>query len=187
MALTGVTLCVSGSEINVEGFQGIFYALGAGLVYSGYLLVGEAVLGKHSPTVVAACTCLGASVSFFITTFFTEGFTPPTSLTSMGYILTIGILSTMGSILLLFEGIKILGTSKAAILATLEPVTAVAIGSGFMGEKLGLLPSLGIFLVLSSVVIIAAYEREDKPSPTPAPPEKSGGSSGWEKWSPKKK
>lgn len=195
MALTGVSLCISGSEINVEGFQGIFYALGAGLVYSGYLLVGEAVLGKHSPTIVAACTCLGASVSFFITSFFTEGFTPPPSLTSLGYILAIGILSTMGSILLLFEGIKILGTSKAAILATLEPVTAVAIGSGFMGEKLGLLPSLGIFLVLTSVVIIAAYDREADSQPQPgqlqpsqhpahAPERPDVGGADWEKWRP---
>lgn len=159
MALGGVALCISGSEIKIEGYQGIFYALGAGLVYSSYLLVGESALSKHSPTVVAACTCLGASVSFFITSLFTEGFTPPESLNAVGLIFTIGILSTMGSILLMFEGIKILGTSKAAILATLEPVTAVAIGSGFMGEKLGILPSIGIFLVLTSVVIIAAYDK----------------------------
>lgn len=159
IALSGVVLCISGSEINIKSYQGIFYALGAGLVYSSYLLIGESTIAKHSPTVLAACTCLGASVSFFITSLVTEGFTPPTSTLGLGSIIAIAIPSTMLSILFLFEGIKILGSSKAAILATLEPVTAVAIGSGLMGEKLGLLPSLGIFLVLLSVVIIAAYDK----------------------------
>lgn len=159
MALTGVALCVSGSEIAIDSYRGIAFALGAGLVYSSYLLVGESSLSKHSPTVVAACTCLGASVSFFITSVAGEGFDVPQTLNSVLFIFIIGILSTMLSILLMFEGISILGTSRAAILATLEPVTAVAIGSGFMGEKLGLLPSIGIFLVLLSVVIIAAYEK----------------------------
>lgn len=160
LALTGVALCINGHDAAITGIRGIFYALGAGLIYASYLLVGESVLDKHSPTIVAACTCLGASVSFFITSLTSaEGFTPPTSLDSVWLILIIGILSTMLSILLMFEGISILGTSKAAILATLEPVTAVAIGSGFMGESLGLAASIGILLVLSSVVIIAAYDK----------------------------
>lgn len=166
MALTGVALCISGSEIAVESYRGIAFALGAGLVYSSYLLVGESSLSQHSPTVVAACTCLGASVSFFITSLAGDGFDVPQTVDSVIFILIIGILSTMFSILLMFEGIGILGTSRAAILATLEPVTAVAIGSGFMGEKLGLLPSIGILLVLLSVVVIAAYEKPATASTT---------------------
>jgi drug/metabolite transporter (DMT)-like permease len=67
----------------------------------------------------------------------------------------IALVSTVTPILLFFSGLRRVGPSMAAILSTLEPVTAVVLAYLVFGEMLEGVQLLGGALVLGGVFVIA--------------------------------
>jgi len=66
----------------------------------------------------------------------------------------LALLPTVLSLFLMTVAIKRIGSTPAAIMGALEPVTAVAIGVGLFGESFTLRMALGITLILVAVTIV---------------------------------
>lgn len=84
----------------------------------------------------------------------TGTFSIPCNYMDWGNIIGLSILSTVISNLLLIKAISNLGSTSAAILGALEPLTAVVVGISVFEETLSLSSFLGIVLVLTSVITL---------------------------------
>ena len=65
-----------------------------------------------------------------------------------------GIFTGFGSYVLYTSGMKKMETSRAAQLATIEPVTAAILGTVLFGQQLSLSEFIGIALVVLAVVLM---------------------------------
>ena len=155
LAFIGVALCFVEEMQQLSKPLGIYLALAAALTYSCYLVISEDVLNKTSPLLVSTFVCLGAASSYFIKIIVHEEFTLPMSSDGVLALLGLTILSTVLGILFIFKGIEMIGASKASILSSIEPVTAVMLGSMFLNEVITKIKIFGFVLVLLSVIYIS--------------------------------
>ncbi|NJO67349.1 MAG: EamA family transporter, partial [Leptolyngbyaceae cyanobacterium RM1_405_57] len=84
----------------------------------------------------------------------------PSGLTLTGIVL----IATVIPIVSIFEGIRRLGTSQAAILSTLEPIVTVLLGIAFLNEVLSIQQILGGLLVISSVIVLRTFPQKRRDS-----------------------
>ncbi|MFX4243394.1 EamA family transporter, partial [Aliarcobacter butzleri] len=70
------------------------------------------------------------------------------------YALMLAIVPTILSLIFLAKAIQIIGSTPTAIVGAFEPLTAVLIGVTIFDEKLTLQISIGISLILISVILI---------------------------------
>ena len=70
------------------------------------------------------------------------------------YAVTLGLIATVLPFLLYTKGLSYLETSKASIIATLEPIVATVIGIILYSEPITLFKIAGISIVLFAVSII---------------------------------
>lgn len=134
---------------------GIMAGLGAGLGYGLYSIFGRYALGKYPPLTVTFYTFAFASLAFMPWIDYSELFTLVSSL-EIG--LEAGALSLFGTVLpflLYTHGLLYMESSKASILATLEPIVATVIGVSIFGEPLSVLTLVGIAMVLGAVYVLS--------------------------------
>ena len=56
-------------------------------------------------------------------------------------------------------GIKIIGSQRASILSTFEPITSVLLGILLLDESFGIRSLFGIILILVSVILISLFDK----------------------------
>lgn len=160
-AFAGVVFCFIEESRAATSALGIYLALGAALVYSCYLVVSEDVLNKLSPIVTSTFVCLGAACSYLLKILLQESFTLPSSINGYLAVGAFTLLSTVLGILFIFEGIKLIGAARTSVLSSIEPITAILIGTIFFNEALTVIKILGFCLVMFSVVYIATRKQEN--------------------------
>ena len=69
------------------------------------------------------------------------------------------ILSTVLASLLLSEGIKRIGSGKAAILGTIGPIATISLANVILGESMGLMQIVGGLLVIVGVLLEAKKQK----------------------------
>ena len=150
MALTAVTLLVSpsGGSVNLLGAA---LMLAAGLMYAMHLAVSQRVLYEMpAPTValyvltamtVVVCT---AYVLHGRSTIPLEGLPPTVTLAAI----------TVFSRLLMFLGVKQLGSIQTALLGVTEILVALVLSITLLGEQLVLRQWVGAVILLASLTLI---------------------------------
>ena len=135
---------------------GIIIGLGSGLGYALYSIFARFALekGYHSFTVTfytLLCSTLG-------TFFFLSPSKIVSSITSTPsisiYILCLGFFSTCLPYILYTMGLEKLESSKASIIASVEPVTATLLGICLFHESITYIGLSGVVFVLLSIVIV---------------------------------
>jgi drug/metabolite transporter (DMT)-like permease len=106
------------------------------------LLLGAAGYAVQAGAYFAALTRINASLL---------------SLTAAGWgwLTGLAVISTVGAINLFFAGLRRVGPTSAAILATVEPLVTILLAFLAFGEVLGGVQLLGGALVLGSVVVLS--------------------------------
>lgn len=172
LSTIGVVLIVASGQGMAISTLGIVLALGAGLIYAGYLLVGRE-LGRRSDSMLAACwLALGAGLSCLTQGVAIDGLDSPSGHWSvlLGYGLATAI-----AFWLTFAALSRIGASRTAVVMTFEAVTAVVLGAVILGEHLGPLEAIGGTSVLAAAVLIAtttgSYRNGQQPPPTCTAPE----------------
>lgn len=79
-----------------------------------------------------------------------------------GYGLALAVISTVIPTFLVSAGIKAIGASRAAIIASIGPVVTIVLGYFFLGEKITLYELAGTALVLTGVLMVSG--RKEKPA-----------------------
>ncbi|CDQ19397.1 DMT family transporter [Halobacillus karajensis] len=133
---------------------GLLFGLGSGLFYALYSIFGKVVLKKYRSLTVTFYTFLLATISIVPFSMIWEEFNILGNLQVWLLIFGLGLLSTVLPFLLYTKGLEKVESSRAAIVATIEPVVATLIGYLFYSEVMTLYQYTGVILVLLSVVIV---------------------------------
>jgi drug/metabolite transporter (DMT)-like permease len=157
----GLVLVLAGAAAGAFNPVGAAMALGAAGVYTAYILLSEGAALRIRPYLLSALVCTGAAVTL-TTGSALLGQLRPGDVTAQGWVWlgAIGVVSTVAAIGLFFAGLRRVGPSTAAILATVEPVVTVLLAFLVFGETLAAVQVTGAALVLASVLVLRARARD---------------------------
>ncbi len=158
VALVGTALTVGG-DLHSQVI-GVALGIGAALIYSAYILVGEGVIARAGPLPGATVVMISAAVVYGVAAF-QSGLSLP--VTSMGWfsVGAIALFSTLLAILGFFKGMEKLGAADASALSTLEPLITLGLSALVLGEVVSGLQLVGGALILTAVVYLARHgERQ---------------------------
>lgn len=166
IATIGVALLSSGSPHSAANLSGVFLALASALLYALYIVCVRYMKALHrvpNDTLNFYVMLIGLMVYVGNLHFCTELQALPTPLL-WGCALLLAIIPTIISLETLTLAIKLIGSTKAAILGALEPLTALLIGISLFGEQLSWLVVSGFLLIISGVILIVASPSSKKRS-----------------------
>ena len=162
LAIIGCAL-VSGitSILTPASLPGLILGLGSGIGYALYSIFGRFALNKgYTPFFVTAMTftfaCVGVLPFVNIVALATKLINEPK------YILLALIMGLVGSctpFALYTLGLRYMEASKAAILATLEPIVTALVGTFFYKEPIDIFIIIGIAMVLTAGILCSRPEK----------------------------
>ncbi|MDI3339996.1 MAG: DMT family transporter [Sphaerobacter sp.] len=153
LAMLGCLLTL-GFDLAGTDARGMLLAFASGCCYAGYIVLSSRV-ARDIPVIVASTWIMSGMGLLFgggalLTGSLTFDFAP------RGWFV-LGILvvgGTVVAVLAFLGGIMRLGPSRAAIIATLEPVMAVALAALVLREGIGPLRALGGVAILVAVLLL---------------------------------
>lgn len=162
LAIIGCAL-VSGiaGGIGSTTLLGIALGLGSGIGYALYSIFGRFALDKgYSPFMVTAMTftfaCVGVLPFIHITELTARLISEPKYILLA---LAMGLIGSCTPFALYTLGLRYMEASKAAILATLEPIVTALVGTFFYKEPIDLFIVTGIILVLVAGVLCSRTKK----------------------------
>ena len=139
-------------KINLLGMSFSFLAA---ICYSIYLMTLKVKeLDSMNSLVLAAYTNSFSGIMFFLYSFLKNDFYLNFALPAWIAICIMAFLSTAISIIVLKKGIQLIGPAKASIIGTFEPLEGIIISVVFLNEKLNFNQIIGVFLIISAIIII---------------------------------
>lgn len=156
VALGGTALTVGG-DLSSEPL-GIVLGIGAALIYSIYILVGEGVM-RRVPPLPAATVVMLAAATVYGGAAFQAGLQPPATSTGWLALLAIAVFSTLLAILGFLKGMEKLGATDASTLSTLEPLITIGLAAIVLGEVISELQLVGGGLILAAIIYLARHTR----------------------------
>jgi len=127
----------------------------SGLSYAGYFLMGRPLFGRNAPSRVLAWALTATSV--VLLPFVDWRLHSTTAWLAIGFL---AVLCTFGAYLCNATGLRTVAASRAATVATLEPVLAVVAAWLVWGERLAPLGLVGALLVVTGIVRSASRGTE---------------------------
>ncbi len=133
----------------------------AGLTYGLYSIFGRPVAGHLSPAVILTYALFFGAVLLLAAALPTLGTLVGLSAGSYALLFMLSVVHTTLGFALYTFGLKRLGAGRSAIVATVEPVVAGAIGVTLLGEDLTAPKVMGALLVLAGAAL-AQVRRSGK-------------------------
>jgi drug/metabolite transporter (DMT)-like permease len=140
---------------------GVGLAIGAAIIYSVYIVIGNRVTSQVQPIITSAYIALFAAISFFMWGIFTQ--TLDFHFDTIGWLPVVGtsLFSSVLAMLTFFTGMNIIGPTKASILSMIEPVITFLLSTIFLQEKMSIVQMVGGLIVLIGAVFVV-MARENK-------------------------
>ena len=159
LSLTGIGI-VLGAPIDRPDWFGVSLAFGAALVYSVYIILGRRVVAKIPAIVTTAFISAFAAVSFLIYGGLTHSLHLDLQFEAWSLILGIVFFSTILAMATFFAGMDILGSTRASILSTIEPVITVGLSVLLLDEKISWVQGTGAAFVIAGTVWIISQRKK---------------------------
>ena len=161
--IVGVAGVSCGDGAAAVNGRALFFGLLSGVTYALYYIFGKYYLGRYkTPTLFLYALPVGS-----LTLLPFVHFTRPTLAGAVPCIV-LALCSTYGAYSLYYAGLKRLEATRAAVVATLEPVMAAILAYALFGERFGVVGYLGSALIIASVLATiwdGARERLRAPLP----------------------
>ena len=141
----------------------------AGLTYGLYSIFGRPVAGRLSPAVILTYALFFGAALLVPVAGPTLDTLVGLSAGSYALLLLLSVVHTALAFALYTFGLRRLGAGRSAIVATVEPVVAGAIGVTLLGEGLTAPKVLGALLVLAGAALAQVRPRKPRPQSGPAP------------------
>lgn len=154
-----VTFSAQATGIKVS-FVGVLAGLGSGLGYGLYSIFSRYALEKYDSMTVTLYTFIFASLSLIPAINLPQMVSLFSNLNSVFYAVTLGVLSTTMPFLLYTYGLTQIQSSKASIIATLEPIVATVVGIVLYSEGITILKILGIIIVVLGLAAMRNPQNE---------------------------
>lgn len=168
-----VTLVGVALSVGLEGHPdraGVALAVTSAVFYATYFLLVKAQLSRGAqPLELTALVYAGAAVAYVLLAATTGEARLPSGAGAWGAVAATIAISTVAASLLTFAGLRRLAAPTAAMVATVEPVVAVACAAVALGERPEALQLVGGALVLAALVLLASDARS-APAAGPAAP-----------------
>ena len=156
LAILGVYLLSSGEGEGVTSLKGLFMVLSTVVTYAIYIVgVNKSCIQhmdglKMTFYMLFCCTIIfGANILLK-----GQGLDMMPNANAVVHIFLLSLIPTLVSDLTLILAIQHVGSTTAAIMGCMEPLTAVSMGVLFLGERFGLGQILGVVIVLVAVFIV---------------------------------
>lgn len=135
---------------------GLLLATAAMLIFSVYLICLETLLKGENPRTITFYVVLSATVVY-------SCLAPPLrfaemDLASKGLTLALGLVPTALAVTLLYRSVELIGSAKASICSTLEPITTVLASALLLGEEVVAIQVVGMALILAGIILPNAKE-----------------------------
>lgn len=149
--ITGVTI----------SYYGLLVGLGSGIGYALYTIFGKLALRKYSTITITTYTFLFASLSL-IPSINHMANSPIDfhQLKLWGFILGLGFFPTVLAYFFYTKGLSNIESSKASIIATIEPIVATTIGVLLYHERLSVSQAIGIIIILAAVILVQTEKKK---------------------------
>ncbi|MEH7307304.1 DMT family transporter [Neobacillus drentensis] len=162
LALGGSTLAILGQMLGGDAVRfdslGIILALGAAVGMSIYFLVGRNGYPSIPASYATTLFLTAGAVVFAVIGFVfgeKESLIQPLHDASLWPILLFaGVVGAAIPTMMLLTGIRMIGASRASILAIFEPISGAIVASMFLGQNLYFNQIIGGVLILSAAVIL---------------------------------
>ena len=160
VALVGVAFLTK-SENGFLSVTGIILVLLSSLTYSFYMIIVARLSKPVGSLKLNFYVLLFGTLGMFLFTSFAPGheLQKLPSFTAALWTMELGFVPTLLSLIFMVKAIKIIGSTKTAILGALEPLTAVCVGVFIFHESFTWRLCVGIILILSSVIMIAVKKK----------------------------
>lgn len=161
----GGIVLVFANDLSLQGGNvvlGSFWVLLSALFYAGYLLGSGRVVG-HIGSLRFACyaalvSCVGVVLHFFLFSDAALLWTQPPPVYWLA--LLMALVSTVIPIILTSEGIRRIGSSHAAMIGAVGPVSTILFGYWFLDEAITAIQLAGAALVMAGVLAISLQKAK---------------------------
>lgn len=156
-AFFGVALLNYAGGMHTGGkFLGFIFSLCGAIMYALYMIfVKKIKVIKYMQTEkVTFYVMLSGTIFYFACLRFGLDFQLLTSPAQWCYVLGLAIIPTIVAIETVNVAIKLIGTTRTAIIGALEPLTAIIVGVLVFSEQLFLLNTLGFLLVITGIFLV---------------------------------
>lgn len=140
---------------------GLLTGVGSGLGYALYSIFGKIALEKYKPFTITFYTFFIATVFLLPITSLWEKAELLFQVNTLLWALGLGLLPTVIAYFFYTKGLEKIESSKAAIIATVEPIVATLLGVVLYQEGMGLLQMIGTGLIFSSVIIVNISKKKN--------------------------
>jgi drug/metabolite transporter (DMT)-like permease len=140
---------------------GILLAFASGITYAFYIIyLDKSGLSSIKPFTLGFYLALVSSIELVIYAVLTNSLNH--SLTARGWVLSIlfSLVITVGASISFQIGVKEVGSQRASILSTFEPITSIIIGVFIFSESFGVKIVLGVVMILIAVVLLTIFDRK---------------------------
>ena len=146
-----VLVAVGGGDGVTVTVASVAWGLAAGWSYSTWYLAGKPLLDRYPPVTISAWILVTGAVVLL-------PFTPFRALPPRAWLLLAGLalVSTYLPALAYYSGLATVDASRAAIVATVEPVVALGIGVLVADERLSATAVVGGAVVLAAATVASA-------------------------------
>lgn len=159
LSITGVILLFVFREVGQVDSFGVLLAFVAGFLFASYTSVSKKLMGKEQPIQAVAMTF--SFCALFLSPFaMQEGIGWTTLPSNIGPILFMAFAATTLAYVLYLRGLKSVTSAAAVTLSLAEPITAAILGVVVLKEHLPFLSWVGVFIVLSSILVITVTDYQ---------------------------
>ncbi len=137
----------------------LFFGLGSGFCYALYSIFGKKITAIYSGTTITTYTFIMATIAGVPLSGVTQNFHLLANLEAILWVVGLAIFCTIIPYLAYTKGLQQLEPSRAAVFATIEPITATILGLLVYQESMTLGKLTGIALILVAIVLLNQKNR----------------------------
>lgn len=164
LALTGIGLLYKGDAGTTLSGVGVTLVMVSSLTYALYIVIINQSRVQMSAAKLTFYVLIFATMTVVVYSLFggdANRITLIQGTHQWGYSLMLAVVPTLLSLVTMSIAIRLVGSTPAAIMGALEPVTAVAIGITVFGESFTMRLAIGIVLILAGVVVILLKTKNE--------------------------
>ena len=125
-----------GASFEGARLEGVLSVLGAAVIYSGYIVIGNRILRNLDPLVTSLYVCTSAGLVFLGYGVATGELILRMSPAGWLSILGVAVFPTLFGVIGFFAGLRLIGATNASIISTLEPLITVLLSALLLGERI---------------------------------------------------
>ncbi len=154
--LVGVALTAPNFSAGFSGdnLPGVLLALLDSLLVALYFILSSRLMRDHSDMLRTSAYTVTGGFAVLLMIGLANGINLPQQGGTWTLVLMLALVSTVLPVFALNAGIQKLGSTRAAIIATFEPVLTAVLAMIFVGERMQPIQWLGGAVILSSVILL---------------------------------